>query len=80
MMGSGASGAPVAANSTATGGIRLELAERRRISVARFGRWIAARSEEVRRLVIQPERLHRRNHRAATTTRDQQRLFSHLPR
>jgi len=71
---------PLADVNPSSGGEHLELAERRRISVARFGRWIAARSEEVRRLVIQPERLHRRNHRAATTTRDQQRLFSHLPR
>jgi len=58
----------------------LELAQRRGVSVARFGRRIAARSEKVRRLVVQSKRLHGGNHRAATTTRYQQRLFSHLPR
>jgi hypothetical protein len=34
----------------------------------------------VRRLVIEAKGLHRRNHRPATATRNEQRLFSHLAR
>ena len=30
--------------------------------------------------MIQPERLHRSNHRSATTSRNEHRLLSHLPR
>jgi hypothetical protein len=43
-------------------------------------RGIAAGPEQMRRLVVEAKRLYRRDHGTATAPRDQQRLFSDLPR
>ena len=75
--------APVQPIVSSIGSLRrkhLQLTERGGVCVARLCRRIAASSEEVSRLVIEPERLNRRDHRATTPARNQQRLFAHLPR
>jgi hypothetical protein len=43
-------------------------------------RWITTGPEQMRRLVVEAKRLYRRDHGATTAPRDQQRLFSDLPR
>jgi hypothetical protein len=60
--------------------LRGEDLELTKVVVAAPRRRIAAGTEQVRRLVVEAKRLHRRDHRAASAPRDQQRLLSDLPR
>jgi hypothetical protein len=57
----------------------LELSLRGRVASS-IGRWVAARAHEMRRLMVQPQRLHGSDHGATATTRNQQRLLTHLAR
>jgi hypothetical protein len=56
------------------------LPKRGSIARTRIRRRIAAGTEQVRGLVIQPKRLHRSDHRSATSSRNEYRLLSHLAR
>jgi hypothetical protein len=51
-----------------------------RVAAGSVGRRVAARAEEMRRLMIESKRLHRGDERSATAPRNQQRLLTHLAR